>query len=422
MKRTLLAFVAVLFPGYLAAAVPNFLSGDGPEAVEMVAHWTNHRLLTGEYDAIDEALVQYRAEDERFTDGMPRAYGLSRGLWKYCASAPLGGQPMQRVREWRKASPDSAVGVLTEACLWKQSAWNARGPGYASDVSEEGWRLFHERLKKASEILLAGKEVASSTPLWYVHYMEVQLGMDVPVEEIDATFREGQKRYPTYEPLYFQLFRTHLPQWRGDAAALESVLRNAVEMLPAGDADAMYARGWWYVEQSVARGAIFGLGADWARIQRGMRHLEVRFPDSDFNRSKLAAFACRAKDADAYKSVRRNLGERIRRDAFEPSLGMEECDYNLAPEQTIEHFLAADRAVDTAIRKACGKINAPGIAEPGEVVRLFPRLLEARRALRDRYRVDDAEMAARMTGTLGFMTRINASDAREVCGVVGYVD
>lgn len=407
--------------GALAAA-PNFRAVDGPEAVEMVANWTSHRLGAREFAAVDEVLAQYREEGERFTDGMPRAYGVSRGLVQYCARAPLGEKAMQAVREWRKASPSSAAGILAEACLWRESAWNARGPGFASEVSEEGWRLFHERLEKASEILIGGKAVASATPLWYVDYMEVQLGTNAPVEEIEATFREGQKRYPTYEPLYFQLLRTNLPQWRGDAAALEQVLRNAVKALPAEDADAMYARGWWYVEQHVAGGAIFTLGADWARIHRGMQHLAVKFPDSDFNRSKLGAFACRAKDADTYKKVRRNLGERLRRDAFEWEFSVDVCDQTLAPEETIDAFLAADRVVDIAIRKACGKSGAPSIAEPGEVVHLFPRLIEARRALRDRYRLDDPEMAASITSNLGFLTRVNASDAREVCGMVGYSD
>jgi hypothetical protein len=422
LRLVALAWLTLFGTHGALAAVPNFRAVDGPEAVQMVANWTNLRLVTGEIGAIDEALAQYRADDERFADGMPRALGVSRGLTSYCARAPLGEGAMKSVREWRKAAPRSAAGLLTEACLWRESAWNARGPGYASEVSEEGWRLFHERLQKARELLIEGKDFASSTPLWYVAYMEVQLGINASLEDIDATFREGQKRFPTYEPLYFQFLRTHLPQWRGDAANLEPVLRNAVKVLPADDADAMYARGWWYVEQSVARGAIFTLGADWARIQRGMQRLEVKFPDSDFNRSKLGAFACRAKDADVYGKVRRSLGERIRRDAFEPSLGMDECDQTLAPEETIEAFSKADFALDMAIRKACGKSGSSSIADPGEVVRLFPRLLEARRAFRDRYRRDDPEMAARITDTLGFFTRVNASDAREVCGVVGFTD
>jgi hypothetical protein len=51
-----------------------------------------------------------------------------------------------------KAFPQSSLSSLFESSHYIDWAWMARGGGWASDVTDEGWKLFHERLDKAQSI------------------------------------------------------------------------------------------------------------------------------------------------------------------------------------------------------------------------------------------------------------------------------
>lgn len=55
-------------------------------------------------------------------------------------------QKIETVKTWRKVYPESVPARIAHAMLLIKSAWDARGSGYADSVSEEQFKIFHERI------------------------------------------------------------------------------------------------------------------------------------------------------------------------------------------------------------------------------------------------------------------------------------
>ena len=57
----------------------------------------------------------------------------------------MGFDTLQNVLKDQKV--DESVQLLIEGTFYIDYAWEARGIGFSNDVSEEGWKLFKERLE-----------------------------------------------------------------------------------------------------------------------------------------------------------------------------------------------------------------------------------------------------------------------------------
>src|SRR5262245_43970923 len=54
-------------------------------------------------------------------------------------------------KAWCEARKDSALARLVRGTHYMHWAWEARGSGWANSVSEDGWKLFRERLGLAKK-------------------------------------------------------------------------------------------------------------------------------------------------------------------------------------------------------------------------------------------------------------------------------
>ncbi|MBI3866890.1 MAG: hypothetical protein HY299_00015 [Verrucomicrobia bacterium] len=100
---------------------------------------------------------------------------------------------------------------------FKEFAWEARGNGYADTVSEEGWRLFSERLEIAERALLKSWEMNPSDPETARALMGVELGQGRGRDRLEQWFSRAMKLNTNfYEACSIKL--TYLePKWHGSA-------------------------------------------------------------------------------------------------------------------------------------------------------------------------------------------------------------
>ena len=123
------------------------------------------------FDDLERLLADWTNKKERAADGR---WKLGWFLEAIEASGRETGEfeaRLERLDRWRAKYPHSPFPPIAEADLWRTAAWRARGSGYSSSVTPEGWRLFHERCKKAEQILLASRSYASDNPLWSLVYL-----------------------------------------------------------------------------------------------------------------------------------------------------------------------------------------------------------------------------------------------------------
>ncbi len=118
-------------------------------------------------------------------------------------------------RDFREADPDSATVIALDGDYLVQWAWSARGGGWASDVTSDGWKFFGERLAKAQALL---------EPAWDKHpdeagialaMINVELGQGQGRERMELWFGRAVKADPDSDSAYKCKAWYLQPRWYG---------------------------------------------------------------------------------------------------------------------------------------------------------------------------------------------------------------
>jgi hypothetical protein len=327
-------------PAFKATVVP------GPPIVQHYADldaqgrpmWFDGSLTNELQDLVYVLFANERFDDlERlladWTNGRERA---ADGRWKlgwFLAAVEASVRDgefearLQLLDRWRAKYPQSPFRAVAEADLWRTAAWRARGSGYSSSVTPEGWRLFHERCVKAEKILLDSRAYASANPLWGLVYLETSPGLEWTIDRQLAFYRKLIEKEPSFYPTHFAMLEYLHPRWGGDWKLIEKLVEYAEEKTKATEGASLYARIYWYLAQRDGDNLdIFEHGADWRRMKKGFEDILERYPHSAWDMNNFAAFACRAHDGDAYRSLRFRIGNNIQPKAWRTNVSLDVCE------------------------------------------------------------------------------------------------
>jgi len=275
--------------------------GDGLTAAIELSDIVTNAIVRNDFERVEEALTYYAKTKERMDDGRWLLSFVRAGIESSIDGSNLD-RTFFRIADWKKKVPGSVGAVFYEFAYWNHYAWNARGGGYASTVTEEGWKLFRERLLKAEAALTGSKTYASENPEWYVLYLRCALVLDWTLEERVRLFAEAVKREPYYYETYFAMVQGFSPKWGGDYALVAKLADEAIRATQKEDGTSMYARIYWNLSQNEGIDVdIFkDAGASWPRMKKGFEELQARYPDVYRMSNVFAAFACRARDKEAF--------------------------------------------------------------------------------------------------------------------------
>lgn len=266
-------------------------------------------LMSRAYDKLDQAADEARTKHVAMSDGQPLLTAIYAGVIGCGCGNQLNEElwqvRKQRLDEWTKRKPGSVTARLAVAAFPVKHAWMARGGGYASTVSPEGWKLFRERMeegRKALEALDAGTRQDAG---WYELMLDVGLSQGWPREKFDAVFFEGVSKYPYYTPLYFARMSFYSPRWYGSVDEGKRVVEDAVERTRSRWGETMYARLNWAMMDF----SMFQTGqADWPRMKTGFEQMTKEFPDA-WNVNSFAKFACIARDPQTLMALAAKIGD-----------------------------------------------------------------------------------------------------------------
>lgn len=235
---------------------------------------------------------------------------------------------LARIDDLKKQFPNKAFVALAEVNYWTSYAWNARGSGLASSVTQDGWILFRERLEKAENILLDSKPYASSLPLWYEDMIVVQRALNRSPEDMNKTFLEGAKKYRTFHNIYFTMINYFSPKWGGSWETVDNLVNWSVENTKDIDGSSMYARLYWVVSGDLqpGTGLFKDTRASWPKMKKGFKDMMIRYPNSKWNLNNFAQFACMAGDKNTFLTLRRQIGTNVLNDAWSQNLPIELCE------------------------------------------------------------------------------------------------
>jgi cytohesin len=108
---------------------------------------------------------------------------------------------------------DSSWGRWVKGRTLVNYAWDARGSGWASEVKDKAWRLFHGRLREAKTVLEG--LAAEDDRLWPVHreLIRVGMGLELPDAYTRAHFEAALEACPDDFGAWEMLFHSLLPRW-----------------------------------------------------------------------------------------------------------------------------------------------------------------------------------------------------------------
>lgn len=304
---------------------------DGPVGAANAGWAVQTAFASSDYAKVDSLIESMCTSKERLDDGRSKLSGVTPSLESLFKAYADWDMMFGKLREWRRQTPNSAAADVVESILWRTWAWAARGSGYANTVTPEGWRLFHERLQKAADVLVRTRKNAGTCAWYYEEFLQVSLGLDWDDAAKAALFEAAVQQYPDYRPIYYQRVLQLSPRWGGSYAAVDNFVNSMVQRNPGKQGEALYTLLYWSLDQT--EGIEFELFQDsrasWPRMRKGFERLMEQYPHSSWNLNNFAAYACRAGDTRTYQTLRARLEKPYYALAWPPNYSMEVCDARL---------------------------------------------------------------------------------------------
>jgi hypothetical protein len=243
-----------------------------------------------DYDKIDMLAVQFLASKEQFARGGWKLDAVYVGLcFPQEASNAEWENHIADIRTWIRAKPDSITPRVALADTLIAYAQKARGNGWANSVTEDGARLFSQRLSQASQVLSDAARIKDKCPEYWSAIMTVAMGMGLDKTRYTSIFNHAITNYPDYQQFYATRAQYLLPRWFGSEGEWENDLTISANKIGGEDGDMLYARVVWSIEPFGGISASAKANSlSWERVQKGFEVIQKRFPDS------LSAISMRA--------------------------------------------------------------------------------------------------------------------------------
>jgi hypothetical protein len=234
----------------------------------------------------------------------------------------------RKLEHYVEQFPKSAFAPIAQAMQMHLAAWRARGYGFASTVTPEGWQLFREHNQQAWRVIEAAKSTSDRLPVWYLEAISIATDIGLPSDEILALLHEGARRYPGYYPLYIPFMRQYAPRWGGDYRTADAFVRKEVAAKSNPDGEILYTQLYWLIDQYEHGdpGFFEESQIDWSRMRTGFELLMKQFPNGKEIQANFVAFACRAGDGATYYKWRRTVDAGKFMTVAPNGISLEVCD------------------------------------------------------------------------------------------------
>jgi len=202
------------------------------------------KLLAGNFDDLERVVAGLRLTKERFPGGAWKLERFYIGV-AYPSDADesteRGWQKhLDHLRIWLASRPSSLAAHIALGRAMLQYGWHARGSGYANTVTEEGGRLFGERVGDAEKIISDVGDERLSDPGWHSVMLEIGVSLGWSKTDFDQIFEEGISVEPLYQYLYYQKARYLMPRWYGQVFDVERFMQQSLHRWGGQEGLALY--------------------------------------------------------------------------------------------------------------------------------------------------------------------------------------
>ncbi|MFA6243780.1 MAG: ankyrin repeat domain-containing protein [Candidatus Hydrogenedentales bacterium] len=288
-------------------------------------------MIHEQFDVLEAIAKRLRDEKVRWPNGdwqLDQFYDwLSRQVHFF--DAPGEAAHFARIEKWKAAYPDSITWRLVLAGSYRECGWRERGGGYASTVTEAGWKKFHEYLAKAQTALDETRATNPKDPAFYQMSVDQALeyypgsainsaassaatmifGVAPPSDPVKIAFEEGIAVEPEYFPLYYSRVRSLLPRWGGDTKSMVAFAEDSATSTASIPGAALYARIAWEVLRWEKDEMPKLYAFSWDKIEEGYRQMIQHYPNPGDLQNTLCRVACAYDDKKVAQEMFAVLGE-----------------------------------------------------------------------------------------------------------------
>jgi hypothetical protein len=248
-----------------------------------------------DFTKIEDLVNKYRTSKECYPNGTWKLSSVYSGILPGDDKSDDEWQTnLTILRDWVQVRPDSVTARVALANALLSYGWKARGTGYAGSVTETGWKLFHERLIEAVQVLKQNEALSEKCPYSWTVLLTAAMGLGVEKSVYDSIFQKAIASEPDCSGYYSQMAYYLLPRWHGQPGDTAAFLKKAADQAGGDKGDLLYARVSWFIE-GIESNVFEEDSFSWERADRGFQLLEKQFPDSLFvqnERAYIAVMGC----------------------------------------------------------------------------------------------------------------------------------
>jgi len=250
---------------------PGTAQGEAPsrEVQVQAARATSAALLKNkDFQGLEHLVSEIKARGYRIDETRTELEEFYAGLLKV-PNEEHAIKLRETFAQWLAAFPDSTAARVALADSWIDSAWRARGTGWANTVTEEGWKKMAEYLERAGETLIGKAPETVDDPNYFRLWLMIALGEGWSHSQTNRYFEKGIAVAPEYYPIYNSMAYYLLPKWHGEENDLELFAKTAADRFPGEKGDQLYARLIWMKADETDGNYFAGSVADPDRVKRG---------------------------------------------------------------------------------------------------------------------------------------------------------
>ncbi len=274
-----------------------------PGLADWIARSKIQRILRARQFAELEAIVaKLRIDKPRNKNGRPLLSIFYDGVHAEAVGEAQWLEERKLFEAWAQAHPKSAAAQCALARFWFDYAFEGRRTGNTRYPTEEGMRLYMERMGKARDLIKNAYKLTEKDP--YVCRVDAQIASDLAyeAEEIPKIIERSLAIDPDYHGTLIDATRYYLPTIRGKPGDLEKYADRCVELTRERHGESLYALIVGEVMDYRAAKTFTDFEFSWDRVKQGFDDLRKRDPKSisnEVSRLKLAGFRNDREEAKA---------------------------------------------------------------------------------------------------------------------------
>ena len=263
------------------------------------------------YDVLEKTLLSLLRGKNREKGGVA---SLSRAYQKLCNIQEPERSYFMRIAQIKIWLNEYKSSHFANACLgmgYINYAWEARGEGFANTVTEEGGRLFKDRLLTAKEYLEKAYSLDQSDPNVPARLITVAMGLGLERKEVERQFQRAILADPTDHEAYFTKLEYVKPKWYGSKEEMFSFAREAVRKAPPNSTIPMVltAAHWEMYQLSGGNASYFRNPNVWKEMKQVYQTVTKSFPEAIAIHNWFARTAHLAGDYEVAREELKKIGD-----------------------------------------------------------------------------------------------------------------